>query len=423
MVPTWSDASEITKSSVNQESDYKVLIFPSESVDPALSRLIGSQVESIADNPGGGVIIASRNGVLTFDSKTEDVRSAYEFGHTYDSVQVIVVKDSVWIHGRIDRALNLPRQPIEQTHELLRLGDASPQYSWKCVSVGIDEYVGYQVVDFEGDSLPSLVTLCWDGKNSHYASVVDLNSGTMTKINVPFAASGALIGEHSFGKQSLVLLSFNPRSLWRCQEGYPISGCGVSQSITGVTLVIEKNSDHELVSRIAESMPTADSYECHSVSGILYSKVYLNGELLLNNAISKGRLLLQWTVRGKLRNGWYFKRSEKVRDILEWIDIPPSTPNSHGISAVALTRAWGDWCRWTNCGYQIIQLSNDGAYRVIDSTSHKIDDIMISSDRFLYASWLGEVYSYDLKNIDEFVPWQESQMDQETQQWISEHVD
>lgn len=413
----------ISASESVQASDHKVAIFPPESADQSLVSLIGNQVESIVESPNGGVIIASRNGVLTFDSETEDVRSSYEFDHTYDNVQVIATKNSVWIHGRIDRAINLPRLPIEQTHELFRLGDASPSYSVKCISVGIDEFVGYQVVDFEGDSHPSLVTLCWDGKNSHYANVIDLNSGTIKKIDVPFPASGALIGEHVLGRQSLVLLSFDPRTLWRCFEGSPISGCGVSQSITGVTLVIEKNTDHEVVGRIAESIPTADSYENHSVAGILYSKVYLNGELLLNNPISKGQLFLQWTVKGKLRNGWYFKRSEKLRDILKWIDLPQSTSNSKGISAVVLTRAWGDWCRGTDCGYRIIQLSNDGAYRVIDSTSHKIDDIMISSDRVLYASWLGEVYRYDLMNIEESVPWQESQMDEKTLQWISEHVD
>lgn len=423
MVPTWSDASEITKSSENQESDYKVQIFPSESVDPALSRLIGSQVESIAENPDGEVIIASRNGVLTFTTDTESIRSSNKFDRAYDDVQVIVANGSVWVHGRIDRAIDLPRSPIKQTHELLRLGDASPQYSFECISVGIDEYVGYQVIDFEGGSSPSLVTLCWDGKNSHYASVVDLNSGTTTKIDVPFPASGALIGEHGLGRQSLVLLSFDPRTLWRCREGSAITGCGVSQSITGITYVIEKNNDHKIVGRIAESVPIANSYDYHSVARFLFCRIFHNGELLLNNAISKGQLFLQWTLEEKLENWWYFKRSEKVRDILEWIDIPQSTSNSQGISAVALTRAWGDWCRWTNCGYQIMQLSNDGAYRVIDSISHKIDDIMISSDRFLYASWLGEVYRYDLKNIDKSVPWQESQMDQKTLQWISEHVD
>ena len=423
MAPNWSDASENSKSSVNHQSDYKVQIFPSASIDPTLSRLIGNQVESIVENPGGELIIAGRNGVLTFDTDSKNIRNSYEFDRTYDDVQVILASDSVWIHGRIDREINLPRQPIEQTHELLRLGDTSPQYSFECISVGIDEYVGYQVVDFGGDSHPSLVTLCWDGKNSHYASVLDLNNGDLRKIEVPFPATGALVGEHGLGKQSLVLLSYDPRALYRCREGWDISECGVSQSIARVTFVIEKKNEHEVAGRIAESIPRADSYKYHSVARFLYSRAFLNGELLLNNAIFKGQLFFQWNIQGSLKHWWYFKRSEKVRDILKWIDIPQSTSKSRGLSAVVLARAWGDWCRWTNCGYRIIQLSYDGAYKVIDSTFHKIDDIVISSEQDLYASWLGDVYRYDLKDIEESVPWQESLVDKRTLQWISDHID
>ncbi len=421
--PTLSEASEPSTFENNQELTHRVQVFPSESSDPALVSLLGNQIEDFAESPDGRIFIASRTGVLTFDTGVENVLSSYEFDRPYDDVQVIPARDSVWIHGRVDRTTNLHRQPNEEHHELLRLGGTELNFSFQCNSVGVAEYVGYQVVDFDGDELPSLVALCWDGKDNHYANVVDLNRGATKKIVVPFPATGAHIGKHGVGKQSLVLLSHDPRSLYRCSEGWAISQCGVSRSIISVTLVIEENNEHEIVGRLSEAIPIADSYETHDVAQFLYSKVYLNGELLLNNAIFKGQLFLQWNVEGQLKNWWNFKRREKIRDILKWINIPPSTSNSNGISAVALTRAWGDWCRWTNCGYRMIQLSNAGMYRVIDSTTHRIDDIMITSGSDLIASWNGKIYRYDLKTINETIPWQKSRLTARQEQWISEHID
>ncbi len=421
--PTLSEANEPSTFENNQALANKVQVVPSKSDNPALVSLLGNQIEDFAESPDGRIFIASRTGVLTFDTGVEKVLSSYVFDHPYDDVQVIPARDSVWIHGRIDRTTSLTRQPIEEHHEILRLEGTELSFSFRCTSVGVAEYVGYQVVDFGGDELPSLVTLCWDGKDSHYANVVDLNRGAVKKIVVPFPATGALIGEQGVGRQSLVLLSFDPRSLYRCREGWAISQCGVSRSISSVTFVIEQNNEHELVGRLDEAIPMADSYETHEVARFLYSKVYLHGELLLNNVTFKGQLLLQWNVEGQLKNWWNFKRRERVRDILKWINIPPSTSSSNGISAVVLTRVWGDWCRWTNCGYRVIQLSNAGVYKVIDSTTHRIDDIMITSENDLIASWNGKVYRYDLKKINETVPWQKSRLTAKQKQWISEHID
>lgn len=421
--PTFSGASELSTFENNQELTHRVQVFPPESADPTLVSLLGNQIEDFAESPDGRIFIASRTGVLTFNTNVDNVLSSFEFDHPYDDVQVIPSRDSVWIHGRIDRATSLPRQPIEERHELWRLGSTEPSLSFQCNSVGVAEYVGYQVVDFDGDGLPSLVALCWDGKDSHYATVVDLNRGAAKKIEVPFSATGALIGEHGVGKQSLVLLSYNPRSLYRCTEGWDISQCGVSRSLTSITLVIEENNEHEIAGRIAEAIPTANSYKAHSIPRFLYSKVYLNGELLLNNAIFKGQLFLQWNVEGQLKNWWRFKRTEKVRGILKWIDVSQSTPNSNKIAAIALTQAWGDWCRWTNCGYRIIQLGIDGTYRVIGSTTHRIDDIMITSENDLIASWDGKIYLHDLKKINETIPLQQSRLTAKQKRWISEHVD
>ena len=405
----------------NPDIETGVQVFPSDSLDPAHVRLVGSQVESIAENPDGRVVIASRNGALTLDKDTANVQISNVFERPYQDVQLIETRDSVWIHGRVDRTSDLPRQPIEERHELLKLGDASPRFSFECTSVGVAEYVGYQAIDFGGDDHPSLVTLCWDESNRHYANVVDLNVGDTKRIEIPFPATGALIGEHGAGKQSLVLLSYQPFPLYECREGAPISRCSDTQSISGVTYVLEENSESELVGRIAESIPTADSYGHHNVAQFMHSRAYLDGELLLNNAIFSGRLFLQWSLSGKIKNWWNFKRNEKVREILKWIDLPQSPSN--GISAIVVTRIWGGWCRFPNCGYRIIQLSKDGAYRVIDSTSHKVDDIMISGERDLIASWDGKVYRYDLKNVDETIPWQKSQLTESQMKWISEHSD
>ncbi len=364
--------------------------------------LADSTIKSLIETPDGMLLAATENGWLLFDREFR-VQNSVLFSQKYTSTRAIATGQALWVYG--SRPSSVEESLSE--HHIYRLNDPTPVYTYQCSTARV--WWSSYVVDLDGDGHSSLALPCRRDEFHDYVAFMNLRDGRVSEVEVPFSPLRAFLSEASNGGRTFNLMRSYPLVHYArdIDTPSPIYRSLNTQKYNKVILSIEET----LSGVYKKTLSTIDKF--------LSLKSMNDKDLVIYDSVYPGNIILRWEFDGDLRDWWYFDLERNFRSVGKWLDLSERA-EFEDQSMIAVLYGWGHWCQWARCGYAILQLNNNGDYKLIDFTIDSVDSILVTTDYRLVTTWGGKIYEYDLDTIRNDIPWQKSFIPSKHLAWMSE---
>lgn len=397
-----------------------VPVFEPDLNNPEHAPLSASTVRDLAELSDSAFGAVTTTGSLKFNTQWEVIESAV-FPQSYLDVAIIQTNERVWVYAESHPIEDKSENWYTRDYHIYEFGTTTPTFTYSCSSSNGLPYKGRPTVDLAGEGTFSIVIPCKRVDRTNFLAFLNLNNGTVRTIEVPFNPVIFAVGNSRSGRQSVIVLADYPRiKAYDLDNPSPADRELDLRKYNRATYTVQETLTGELKGELTDNIPEFDSL-MHNEIPTLRHRVVLDhgGEFLFNDELWPGHALMQRRFDGSLKNWWYFDVRANFRLSKHWV-YARDKYNDDGFAATfGVLYGWGHWCQWNPCQDAIIQFGPNGRYKLIDITTEKIGDLILTSQRTLLATREGKIYKYSLDEVKENIAWQTSDIPDDHLDWIS----